>query len=165
MIRLGYVADITQAPALVGIREGLFSASLGPGTALRPLAFATDHAEAAALAAGELDAAYVSSDAILTALSAHHASPFVVISGASAASTELVVSRRLPGADALRGHTLAVPAAAGAEAVALRSWLAGRHLGAGTRGGVAVTGHSPGSGSDRRLPIGKDRWRGRTRTS
>ena len=138
-VRLGYVADLAQAPVIVGIREGLFAASLGRGVKLRPVRFATDGAEAAALAAGKLDAAYASPDAILAVLAARHASAIVIVSGASAASPELVVSRRLSGPSALRGHTLAVPAAGGAQDIALRAWLASRHLSTGTHGSVAVT--------------------------
>ncbi|HVB45080.1 MAG TPA: ABC transporter substrate-binding protein [Streptosporangiaceae bacterium] len=143
-VRLGYVADVTQAPAIVGIREGLFTASLGRGTAIRPVLFATEGAEAAALAAGKLDAAYASPDTILAVLAAHRASPIVVISGASAAGAELVISRRLGGPSALSGHTIAVPAAGGTQDVTLRGWLASRHLSTGTRPGVAVTAIAQG---------------------
>lgn len=138
-VRLGYVADIAQAPAVVGMREGLFAANLGRGIAIRPVLFATDSAEAAALASGKLDAAYASPDTILAVITAGHASSIAVISGASAASAELVVSRGLSGLRALRGRTLAIPATGGAQDIALRHWLASRHLGVGTRDGVAVT--------------------------
>lgn len=137
-VRLGYVADVTQAPAVVGMREGLFAANLGRGFAIRPVLFATDSAEAAALASGKLDAAYASPDTILAVITAGHASSIAVISGASAASAELVVSRRFGGPSALRGHTLAIPATGDAQDNALRHWLASRDLGVGTRDGVAV---------------------------
>lgn len=138
-VRLGYVPDVTQAAAVVGIREGLFADSLGRGVAIRPVRFTTDSAEAAALASGKLDAAYASPDTILAVLSTRHAGSIVVISGASAAGAELVVSRRLGGPSALRGHTLAIPATGDAQDIALRRWLASRHLAVGTHDGVAVT--------------------------
>lgn len=63
----------------------------------------------------------------------------MVISGASEATAELVVSRRIGGPSALRGRTLAIPAAGGAQDIALRAWLASRHLSAGTHDGIGVT--------------------------
>lgn len=143
-LRLGYLGDVTQAAALVGIREGLFADSLGRGVAIRPVLFATAGAEAAALASGKLDAAYASPATILAVLAIRHASGIVVISGASAASAELVISRRLGGLSALRGHTLAIPAAGDAQDIALRHWLASRHLGVGSHAGVAVTAIAQG---------------------
>lgn len=129
---------------MVGIREGLFAASLGRGVAIRPVLFATAGAEAAALASGKLDAAYASPDTILAVLAIRHASGIVVISGASAAGAELVVSRGLGRLSALRGRTLAVPAAGGAQDIALRHWLASRHLRVGAHDGVAVTAIAQG---------------------
>jgi len=144
-LRLGYVAEVTQAPALVGIGQGLLAASLGRGVTLRPVRFATDATEATALADGRLDAAYVSPDTILTVLRTLRAPVIKVISGASAATPELVVTRRISAPSALRGRTLAVPATGGAADVMLRGWLAGKHLTASGRGGVAVTAIAQGS--------------------
>lgn len=144
-LRLGYVADVTQAPALVGIGQGLFAASLGRGVTLRPVRFATAATEAAALAGGRLDAAYVSPDAILTVLRTPRVPVIKVISGASAAPPELVVTRRISAPSALRGRTLAIPATGGTADVMLRGWLAGKHLTASGRGGVAVTAIAQGS--------------------
>jgi NitT/TauT family transport system substrate-binding protein len=144
-VRLGFVANVTQSPAIVGIRERLFAANLGRAVALRPVAFASDSAEAAALSAGRLDVAYASPDTILKVLSARRASRIVVISGASAAEPELVVDHRLDAPSELPGHTLAVPTTDGAQEIALRGWLAMHHLSAGTSHGIAVTAISPGS--------------------
>ncbi len=143
-VRLGYIADVTQGTAMVGIREGLFSAALGHGVALKAISFATPSAEAAALATGKLDAAYVSPETILTVLTTPHASPIVVISGVSAAEPKLVVNRRITAPSALRGHTLAVPAADSGSDLALRGWLAAQHLRTGGADGVAVTAMPPG---------------------
>ncbi len=129
---------------MVGIREGLFSANLGRGVALRPVSFADDAAEAAALAAGKLDFAYASPDTILTDLATRGASPIIVISGASAAEPELVVSHRVKVPSELDGRILAVPAANGVQDIALRVWLDTHHLSVGNSHGIGLTAMASG---------------------
>jgi NitT/TauT family transport system substrate-binding protein len=143
-VRLGFVPDVTQSTALVGIRDGLFATSLGRQIALRPLPFANSAAETAALAAGKLDVAYVSPDAILADLAMRRARPIIIISGASVAESQLVVNRRITAPSSLDGHVLAVPAPDGAQDIALRSWLGLHHLVVGTRRGIALTAIAPG---------------------
>jgi NitT/TauT family transport system substrate-binding protein len=144
-LRLGFVADVTQAPALVGLREGLFAAALhGTGLVLRPVPFRTDAAEAEALAAGKLDAAYTSPDSILAVLADSHGTKITVVSGTAAGGAVLVVRPGLASPSGLGGRTLAVPAAGGAQDVALRYWLAAQRIQAG-RGGVAIADVAPGA--------------------
>ena len=142
-VRLGFVADVSQASALVGLREGLFTAALrGTGLTLRPVLFRTDAAEADALASGGLDAAYCSTDSILAVLARPDGAKISVVSGAAAGGAEMVVRSRITSPSELRGSTVAVPAAVGAQAAALRSWLAASHIGT-SRGGVTVAAVAP----------------------
>jgi NitT/TauT family transport system substrate-binding protein len=142
-MRLGFVGDVTQAPALVGLREGLFTAALrGTGLTLLPVPFRTDAAEADALASGRLDAAYCSTDSILAVLARPGGAKISVVSGAAAGGGELVVRSGISSPSELRGTTVAVPAAVGAQAAALRSWLMAKHIGTG-RGGVSVAAVTP----------------------
>lgn len=95
-LRLGFVTDIPQAPALVGLREGLFANALrGTGIELRPVPFRTDAAEAAALTGGQLDAAYASTQSILADLASPHGTKIAVVAGASGGSSpvNLLVTR------------------------------------------------------------------------
>lgn len=95
-LRLGFVTGIPQAPALVGLREGLFANALrGTGITLRPVPFRTDAAEATALAGGQLDAAYASAGSIFTDLASPSGTKIAVVSGASAGKSpvDLVVTR------------------------------------------------------------------------
>jgi ABC-type nitrate/sulfonate/bicarbonate transport system substrate-binding protein len=95
-LRLGFVADIPQAPALIGLQDDLFTNALrGTGIVLRSVPFRSDSAEATALASGQLDAAYASAGSILADLASSHSTKIVVISGASAGSSpvNLVVTR------------------------------------------------------------------------
>ena len=95
-LRLGFVADISQAPALIGLQDDLYTNALrGTGIALRSVPFRSDSAEATALAGGQLDAAYVSESSILADLASSHGTKIAVISGASAGDhpVNLVVTR------------------------------------------------------------------------
>src|SRR3984893_11800753 len=58
-VRLGFLTNITHAPALVGLKEGFFTKDLGSAGTLKATAFSTGTEETTALLAGQLDAAYV----------------------------------------------------------------------------------------------------------
>jgi NitT/TauT family transport system substrate-binding protein len=139
-VRLGFVTNLTQATALLGIGGKIFTHYLGPGITVRPVPFASETAEVAALAAGKLDAAYASPAAILAV--AHKAGPasISIISGAASGGTELVVKPAIHTPAQLKGTTLAVPAASGGQDIALRYWLQASHLPAS---GVTIT--TPGT--------------------
>ncbi len=95
-LRLGFVTDILQAPALVSLQEGLTANALrGTGITLQPVPFRTDAAEATALASGQLDAAYASTSSILADLASPAGTKIAVVSGASAGQSpvNLVVTR------------------------------------------------------------------------
>lgn len=142
-VRLGFVADVRQAPALVGLRDGLFTAALhGTGLTLQPVPFRSDAAETDALASGRLDAAYASTDSILAVLARPGDATISVVSGAAAGGAELVVRPGITSPSKLRGSTLAVPTAAGIQAAALRSWLAARRIPVGHEG-VTLTEVAP----------------------
>lgn len=127
LVRLGYVPGLTQATALTGVQDRLFSRQLGQQVTLRAVAFPTDQAEAAALAAGKLDAAYASPDVILAAASAAPGQ-MRIIAGAATGGAELVVQPGIASPAQLSGKILAAPAGAGPQATALRSWLTTNHL-------------------------------------
>jgi ABC-type nitrate/sulfonate/bicarbonate transport system substrate-binding protein len=59
-LRLGFVAGAGDGSALVGVQDNLFREDLGPSVALVPVRFGSPAAAEAALAAGQLDAAYLS---------------------------------------------------------------------------------------------------------
>jgi ABC-type nitrate/sulfonate/bicarbonate transport system substrate-binding protein len=95
-LRLGFVTDIPQAPALVSMQEGLVANALrGTEIRLQPVPFRTDAAEAAALAGGQLDAAYASTGSILADLASPSGTKIAIVSGASAGSSpvNIVVTR------------------------------------------------------------------------
>jgi ABC-type nitrate/sulfonate/bicarbonate transport system substrate-binding protein len=95
-LRLGFVVGVPQAPALISLHDDLFTNALrGSGIALRPVPFRTNAAEEAALADGQLDAAYADAGSIVADLASSHGTKIAVLSGASVGSSpvNLVVTR------------------------------------------------------------------------
>ncbi len=140
-LRLGFVPGVTQAPALIGLRDRLFASALGPAARLRAVAFPSDAAEQAALAAGKLDAAYASPGTILSLTKAGKG--IRIISGTASGGAELVVKPGISSPARLSGATLAVPAAGSAEDIALRYWLQHNRLNTPGSGSVAITSPDP----------------------
>jgi ABC-type nitrate/sulfonate/bicarbonate transport system substrate-binding protein len=98
-VRLGLIPDATDAAALAGLQLGYFSQQLGGHEQLDLRSYASGQAEAAALASGALDAAYIDPVAAIAAWQAS-ARNIRIMSGASSnnhgtrASTVLVMSQK-----------------------------------------------------------------------
>lgn len=91
-LRLGVIPTITQAPALIGAADGIFTRDLGPSVSFQLVPFATAKAEATALLSGQLDAAYADPGTTLTVWQASHGKLIKVISGAAAGPASQIVS-------------------------------------------------------------------------
>jgi NitT/TauT family transport system substrate-binding protein len=147
VLRLGLLANITHAPALVGVAKGLFTKELGTGVTLKVIAFSAGTEEATALLAGNLDAAYVGPNPAIPAWPAAQGSIIRVISGAASGGAALVVKPGIVSPAQLKGRKLATPALGGTQDVALRYWLGQHHLTTTVTGGgdVPVTPVKPNS--------------------
>ena len=121
-IRLGYFANVTHAPALVGVAEGLFQKELGDVTVSTQV-FNAGPAAIEALSAGAIDATYIGpSPSINTYIQSAGASARIV-AGAATGGAALVVRDGIDSPDDLRGKTLASPQLGNTQDVALRTWL------------------------------------------
>ena len=155
-VRLGFVTNLTQATALLGVGGKLFTRNLAPGVTLRPVAFRTDAAEAAALAAGKLDVAYASPATILSVVKTAGPASIRIIAGAASGGTALIVKRAIHSPAQLKGATLAVPSASGSQGIALRYWLRTHHLATTpASGGITVTPATPGAAVVRAFATGR----------
>jgi len=136
-LRLGYFANVTHAPALVGLEEGLFVDALGD-TKLTTQAFNAGPAAIEALSAGAIDATYIGPNPSINTyiqsggLSAH------IVAGAATGGAALVVREGIDSVADLEGTTLASPQLGNTQDVALRSWLADEGYETDTTGGGDV---------------------------
>src|SRR6202453_3646658 len=55
-VRLGYLANITHAPALIAVKNGYFTKALGSAGTLKTTVYSTGTEESTAILSGQLDA-------------------------------------------------------------------------------------------------------------
>jgi NitT/TauT family transport system substrate-binding protein len=122
-VSLGFLTNITHAPALVGLKEGFFAKALGSAGTLKATAFSTGTEETTALLAGQLDAAYVGPNPAINAWQKSGGTAIKIVSGAATGGASVVVAKGITSAAQLRGKTLATPSLGNTQDVALRYWL------------------------------------------
>ena len=147
VLRLGFLANITHEPALVGIAKGYFTKDLGKNVTLKTSIFSTGTEETTALLAGQLDAAYVGPDPALNAWQKSNGTAIKIISGAASGGASLVVKKGITSAAQLKGKSLATPSLGNTQDVAVRYWLKQHGLTTTPTGGgdVAIKPIKPNS--------------------
>jgi NitT/TauT family transport system substrate-binding protein len=147
VLRLGFLTNITHAPALIGIDKGFFAKELGKNVTLELKPFSTGTEEATALLAGQLDAAYVGPNPTIKAWQTSDGKLIKVISGAASGGAALVVKKGITTPAQLKGQKLATPSLGNTQDVALRFWLSQHHLTSTQTGGgdVPITPITPNS--------------------
>ncbi len=139
-LRLGYFANVTHAPALVGLEEGLFEDALGDIDVTTSV-FNAGPAAIEALTAGAIDATYIGPNPSINTFIQSGGESARIIAGAATGGAALVVAEGIDSPDDLAGTTLASPQLGNTQDVALRVWLADQGYETDTSGGgdVAVT--------------------------
>ncbi|MGN6792331.1 MAG: ABC transporter substrate-binding protein [Streptosporangiaceae bacterium] len=147
VLRLGFLTNITHAPALVGIEKDYFAKALGRNVKLEVHPFSTGTEEGTALLAGQLDAAYVGPNPAIKAWQTSNGKLIRVISGAASGGVALVVKKGITSPAQLKGQKLATPSLGNTQDVALRYWLKQNHLTSTQTGGgdVPITPITPNS--------------------
>ena len=139
VLRLGFLANITHEPALVGIAKGFFAKDLGKNVTLKTTVFSTGTEETTALLAGQLDAAYVGPNPAINAWQKSSGTAIKIISGAASGGASLVVKKGITSAAQLKGKSLATPSLGNTQDVALRFWLKQHGLNTTPTGGGDVS--------------------------
>ncbi|MEO8284607.1 MAG: ABC transporter substrate-binding protein [Pseudarthrobacter sp.] len=121
-LKLGYFGNLTHAPALVGVKQGILARNLG-NTKLSTETFNAGPAAIEALNAGAIDATYIGPNPAINSFVKSRGESVSVIAGAAAGGAQLVVKPEITSAADLRGKTLASPQLGGTQDVALRAWL------------------------------------------
>jgi NitT/TauT family transport system substrate-binding protein len=134
-VRLGFLTNITHAPALVGLKESFFTQALGSAGTLKATAFSTGTEETTAILAGQLDAAYVGPNPAINAWQKSNGTAIKIVSGAATGGASIVVTKGITSASQLKGKTLATPSLGNTQDVALRYWLKQNGVTTTTTGG------------------------------
>jgi len=147
VLRLGFLANITHEPALVGLAKGFFAKQLGQDVTLKTTVFSSGTEETTAILAGQLDAAYVGPNPAINAWQKSNGTAIKIISGATSGGASLVVKDGITAAAQLKGKSLATPSLGNTQDVAARYWLKQHGLTTTTTGGgqVAIKPIKPNS--------------------
>jgi NitT/TauT family transport system substrate-binding protein len=146
-VRLGFLANITHAPALIALKDGYFSKALGSAGTVDATAFSSGTEETTAILAGQLDAAYVGPNPAINAWQKSSGSAIKIVSGVANGGASIVVKPSVDGAAQLKGESLATPSLGNTQDVALRYWLKQQGLTTSATGGgdVSVKPTAPNS--------------------
>jgi NitT/TauT family transport system substrate-binding protein len=138
-LRLGYFPNITHAPALVGVQNGIFADKLGPNVKLTTKTFNAGPSAIEALFSGAIDATYIGPNPTINGWARSEGSALKIIAGATSGGAALVVRDGITSVDDLRGKKIATPQLANTQDVALRYWLGQHGLKADQHGGGDVS--------------------------
>jgi NitT/TauT family transport system substrate-binding protein len=140
-VNLGYLVNLTHAPALIGVSQGYFQAAMPKGTTVKTTTFSAGPAENEALLGGALDAAFVGPGPAINAFIKTKGT-VLIVAGTASGGAGLVVSKAIANGnfpDDLAGKTLATPQLGNTQDIALRTWLSSKGLATSITGGGQVT--------------------------
>jgi NitT/TauT family transport system substrate-binding protein len=122
-LRLGFFPNVTHAPAIVGIEEGLLAEALGSDVGLEPRAFNAGPEVVEAIFNGALDASYIGPNPAINAFAQSDGAAIRIVAGTTSGGAALVVRDDIASPDQLAGTVLATPQLGNTQDVALRAWL------------------------------------------
>ncbi|ATY10084.1 aliphatic sulfonate ABC transporter substrate-binding protein [Amycolatopsis sp. AA4] len=125
-VRVGFFPNVTHTPALIGVKKNFFAQNLG-GTKLTTQTFNAGPSEVNALLGGSLDVAFIGSGPAINAFTKSKGA-IQLVSGAVTGGAQLVVKPGITSVDQLKGKTIATPQLANTQDVALKKFLAEKHL-------------------------------------
>ncbi|WP_017612072.1 ABC transporter substrate-binding protein [Nocardiopsis salina] len=120
-LRLGYFPNVTHAPAVVGVEDGILDEALG-GVELNTQTFNAGPDAINALFSGEVDSAFLGPTPAVNGWS-QSGGALHIIAGSTSRGAGLVVDESMEGIDDLPGSTLSTPQLGNTQDVALR-WFA-----------------------------------------
>jgi NitT/TauT family transport system substrate-binding protein len=147
-VRLGYLANITHAPALIAVKEGYFTKALGSAGTVSTSVFTSGTQETTALLSGQLDAAYVGPNPAINAWQKSGGTAIKIISGVATGGASFVVKPSITSASQLKGEAIATPSLGNTQDVAIRYWLKQNGLTTTATGGGDVSIRPTSSNSD-----------------
>jgi NitT/TauT family transport system substrate-binding protein len=138
-VRLGYLANITHAPALIAVKNGYFTKELGSAGSVKSTVYTSGTQETTAILAGQIDAAYVGPNPAINAWQKSNGTAIKVISGVATGGASVVVQPSVTSAAQLKGKSIATPSLGNTQDVAARYWLKQQGLTTDTTGGGDVS--------------------------
>ena len=122
-LNLGFFPNVTHAPALVGVEQGLFAEALGDGVELNTFTFNAGTEATEALFAEAIDISFIGPNPAINAFAQSDGTAIRIISGSTSGGAYLVVKPEITSVEQLEGRTIATPSLGNTQDVALRAWL------------------------------------------
>ena len=124
VIRLGYLANLTHAQAVIGVDSGSFAAAVAPAR-LETRVFTAGPALLTALNLGKIDVAYVGPSPALNSWAKHKGRNLVVVAGAAANGVSIIASANsgIRVTEQLKGRSIGVPLKDNGQDLAARWFL------------------------------------------
>jgi NitT/TauT family transport system substrate-binding protein len=138
-VNFGFFPNVTHAPALVGIGEGLIQDELGDGVDLKTFTFNAGTEAIEALFAGSIDITLIGPNPAINGFAQSKGEALRIVSGSTSGGAYFVVKPEITAADQLAGTTIASPSLGNTQDVALRAWLADQGYETTPEGGGDVT--------------------------
>jgi NitT/TauT family transport system substrate-binding protein len=137
-LRLGYFANVTHAPAVIGEQEGLFAKALGDDVEIEFEYYNSGTEAIEAVFSDAIDAAFIGPNPAINGFAKSDGEAVRIVAGTTSGGASLVVRPGIDSSADLEGATLATPSLGNTQDVALRAWLADEGFETDTSGGGDV---------------------------
>jgi NitT/TauT family transport system substrate-binding protein len=138
-VRLGYFPNVTHAPAIVGVEDGLFAKAIGSENTLETKTFNAGPEATEAIFADALDISYIGPNPAINAFAKSNGEAIRIVAGSTSGGAALVTKPEITKPEDLKGTTIATPQLGNTQDVAARAWLKEEGLSTDTSGGGDVS--------------------------
>lgn len=140
VIRIGYFANVTHAPALYAKEKKIFEAALaGTPTKIEWITFNAGPSAIEAFKGGALDLTYIGPNPSIAGYASTRGALIRIVAGSTANGAQLIVKPSINSVADLAGKKIASPQLGNTQDVALRGWLAANNYKTTITGGGDVT--------------------------
>ncbi len=136
-LKLGYLGNVTHAPAIYGIESGSYAKALGANVTLKTSVFNAGTDAVTALLSGAIDASFLGPGPATSAYTKGNGN-YVVVSGLASGGAELVVKASITKPADLKGKKISSPQLGNTQDIALRWYLKQQGFSTDTTGGGDV---------------------------
>ncbi|MEP6297564.1 MAG: ABC transporter substrate-binding protein, partial [Ilumatobacter sp.] len=138
-LRLGYFPNVTHAPAIIGVEDGVFVEALGEDVDLELATFNSGTEVTEAIFSGALDASFIGPNPAINGYARSNGDALRIVAGTTSGGASLVVREGIESPADLAGTRIATPSLGNTQDVALRAWLLEQGYETDTSGGGDVS--------------------------
>jgi len=138
-LRLGYFPNVTHAPAIFGVENGVFADAVEDNVELEFETFNSGTEVIEAIFSGALDASFIGPNPAINGYARSDGEAIRIVAGTTSGGASLVVREGIDSPGDLAGTKIATPSLGNTQDVALRAWLLEQGYETDTSGGGDVS--------------------------